>query len=165
MTSTEFLKYLNKQVGNYQKKYRLNEGKAFGMWVAMEYLGLDAIEAVSVEGGNDKDLDLFFVDEEAERIVVGQTKFNSRGRYRAKKNELLGLLHTTDWLRNPEGLAREGRPELEAAAREYGDAISKGYPVEYIYAFCGPDAKDVSDAARQFNFEAINNVPSRLAKL
>lgn len=138
------------------------------MWVGTEYLGLDetdAFEAVSVDGGNDKDLDLFFVDEEAERIVVSQTKFNAKGRYRAKKNELLGLLHTTDWLKNPEGLAREGRPELEAAAREYTDATSKGYPVEYVYAFCGPDAKDVSDAARQFNFDAVNNIPSRLAKL
>ncbi len=168
MTRAEFLKYLNREVGIYRKKYRLTEGKAFGMWVGTEYLGLDetdAFEAVSVDGGNDKDLDLFFVDEEAERIVVSQTKFNAKGRYRAKKNELLGLLHTTDWLKNPEGLAREGRPELEAAAREYTDATSKGYPVEYVYAFCGPDAKDVSDAARQFNFDAVNNIPSRLAKL
>lgn len=168
MTTTEFLKYLNKEVTTYRKKYKLTEGKAFGMWVATEYLGLDetdAFEAVSVEGGNDKDLDLFFVDEETERIVVSQTKFNARGRYRAKKNELLGLLHTTDWLKNPEGLAREGRPELEAAAQEYVAATSKGYPVEYVYAFCGPDAKDVSDAARQFNFDAVNNIPSQLAKL
>ncbi len=168
MTRAEFLKYLNREVGIYRKKYRLTEGKAFGMWVGTEYLGLDetdAFEAVSVDGGNDKDLDLSFVDEEAERIVVSQTKFNAKGRYRAKKNELLGLLHTTDWLKNPEGLAREGRPELEAAAREYTDATSKGYPVEYVYAFCGPDAKDVSDAARQFNFDAVNNIPSRLAKL
>ena len=138
------------------------------MWVATEYLSLDetdAFEAVSVDGGNDKDLDLFFVDEEAERIVVGQTKFNSKGRYKAKKNELLGLLHTTDWLKNPEGLAREGRPELEAAAHDYINAASKGYPVEYAYIFCGPDAKDVSDAARQFNFDAVNNIPSQLAKL
>jgi len=138
------------------------------MWLAMEYLGLhetDAFEAASVDGGNDKDLEIFFVDEETERIVVGRTKFNENGRYRAKKNELRGLLHTTDWLKNPNGTVSEGRRELEAAAREYADAISRGYPVEYIYAFCGPDAKDVSDAARLFNFEAVNNVPSRLAKL
>ena len=63
------------------------------MWLAMEYLGLhetDAFEAASVDGGNDKDLEIFFVDEETERIVVGRTKFNENGRYRAKKNELLG---------------------------------------------------------------------------
>lgn len=168
MTTAEFLKFLNKEVKIYRKKYRLSEGKAFGMWVGIEYLGLDetdAFEAASVDGGNDKDLDFFFVDEEAERIVVSQTKFNARGRYRAKKNELLGLLHTTDWLKNPEGLAREGRPELEAAAREYAAATANGYPVEYVYAFCGPDSKDVSDAARQFNFDAVNDTPSRLAKL
>src|SRR6266571_4995826 len=50
MTTAEFLKYLNKEVGTYQKKYRLTEGKAFGMWVATEYLSIDetdAFEAVS----------------------------------------------------------------------------------------------------------------------
>src|SRR5438067_5267760 len=112
MTTAEFSKYLNKEVAAYRSKYRLTEGRAFGMWVATEYLGLDetdAFEAASVDGGNDKDLDLFFVDEEAERIVVSQTKFKANGRYRAKKNELLGLLHTTDWLKNPESLTREGR--------------------------------------------------------
>src|SRR6266581_910761 len=148
MTTAQFLKYLNKEVGIYRGKYRLSEGNAFGICVAIEYLGLDetdALEAVSVDGGNDKDLDLFFVDEEAEKIAVCQTKFNAKGRYRAKKNELLGLLHTTDWLKNPDGMAREGRPELEAAAHEYVEATSKGYPVEYIYAFCGPESKDVSD--------------------
>ena len=138
------------------------------MWIAAEYLNLDeadAFEAASVDGGNDKDLDLFFVDDEAERIIVGQSKFNAKGQYRGKKNQLLGLLHTTDWLKDREGLAREGRPELEAAAREYNEATLKGYPVEYIYAFCGPDAKDVSDAARQFNLAAVNNVPSALTKI
>ncbi len=79
--SAKFLALLNKQVSKFRKKYKLTEGKAFGMWLAIEYLGLDendAFEAVSVDGGNDKDIDLFFVDDDMERVVIGQQKFNKK---------------------------------------------------------------------------------------
>ncbi len=168
MTEAAFLKYLNKQVESYKKKYKLTEGKAFGMWLAAEYLELeaaDAFEAVSVDGGNDKDVDLFFVDEETERIIIGQLKFNAKGRYRAKKNEVLGLIHTTDWLRDLEAVKREGKKELEIAGTEYIAAIADGYPVEFVYAFCGPETKDVLDATRQFNVGEAGNLPARFCKV
>src|SRR5207248_8966754 len=44
-------------------------------------------------------------------------------------------------------------------------AIANGYSVEYVYAFCGPDKQDVSDAARQFNVSEAGNIPSRFCKL
>ena len=31
------------------------------------------------------------------------------GKYKGDKNELLGVIHTTDWLKDPESFAREGR--------------------------------------------------------
>ena len=164
----KFLRLLNKRVQKFKTKYKLTDGKAFGMWLATEYLGLDeneAFEAVSVDGGNDKDMDLFFVDDETERVVVGQLKFNAKGHYKASKNELLGLLHTTDWLKDLEGIKREGRKELESAATDYNQAIGNGYSIEYVYAFCGPEKKEVSDAARQFNVSEAGNIPSRFCKL
>src|SRR5690349_18871910 len=133
-----FLELLNRKVRRFRNGFKLSDGKAFGMWLATEYLGLDeneAFEAVSIDGRNDKDIDLFFVDDEAERVVIGQLKFNGRGRYKALKNELLGLLHTTDWLRDIEGMKREGRKDLESAAADYNQAIGNGYSVEYVYAF------------------------------
>jgi AIPR protein len=163
-----FLALLNKQVSNYQKKYKLPDGKAFGMWLAIEYLGLDdndAFEAVSVDSSNDKDIDLFFVDDEAQRVVIGQQKFKKDGRYKGSKNELLGLIHTTDWLKDPESFAREGRPDLESAARDYQNALAAGYSVEYIYAYCGPEKKEVLDTARQFNVTEAGNIPSRFCKV
>jgi hypothetical protein len=163
-----FLKLLNKKVQKFKADYKLTEGKAFGMWLVTEYFGLDeneGFEAVSVDAGNDKDIDLFFVDDESERVIIGQLKFNAKGRYKASKNELLGLLHTTDWLKDIEGIKREGRKELESAAADYHQAIANGYSVEYVYAFCGPDKKEVSDAARQFNNSQAGNIPSRFCKL
>jgi hypothetical protein len=164
----KFLDLLNKKVRKFKTDYKLSEGKAFGMWLVTEYLDLDedeAFEAVSIDGGNDKDIDLFFVDDEAERVVIGQLKFNAKGRYKASKNELLGLLHTTDWLKDLEGIKREGRKELESAATDYNQAVANGYSVEYVYAFCGPDQKDASDAVRQFNVSEAGNIPSRFCKL
>ena len=163
-----FLNLLNKKVQKFKTTYRLSDGKAFGMWLATEYLGLDeneAFEAVSIDGGNDKDMDLFFVDDEAERVVIGQLKFNAKGCYKASKNELLGLLHATDWLKDLEGIKREGRKELESASTDYNKAVTNGYSVEYVYAFCGREKKDVSDAARQFNLSEAGSIPSRFCKL
>ncbi len=166
--SAKFLALLNKQVSKFRKNYKLTEGKAFGMWLAIEYLGLDendAFEAVSVDGGNDKDIDLFFVDDDIERVVIGQQKFNKAGKYKGDKNELLGLIHTTDWLKDPEAFAREGRPDLEDAARAYQKALAEGYSVEYVYSYCGPANKEVLDTARQFNVSEAGNLPSRFCKV
>lgn len=158
-----FLKYLLSEVKKYQKEYSLTAGKSFGLWYAVEGLELEedeAYEAVSFDGNNDKDIDLFYVDQESERIIVAQLKFNTKGQYKGHKNELLALLHTEDWLKDPEALSREGRPDLASAAQDYLDGIGRGFSVEYLYVYCGPPNKEVDDAARQFNFSEAGNVPS-----
>lgn len=131
-----FLKYLRDQVKKYRKEYSLNEGKAFGLWYAVDSLELEedeAYEAVSFDGGNDKDIDLFYIDQESERVLIAQLKFNAKGQYKGRKNELLGLIHTTDWLKDSESLERDGRHDLAAAAKDYVDGIGRGFSVEYIY--------------------------------
>lgn len=149
-------------------EYSLTEGKAFGLWYAVDSLGFEedeAYEAVSYDGGNDKDIDFFFIDHEAERVLVGQLKFNFKGKYKGTKPELLGLIHTTDWLKDPESLARDGRNDIAAAARDYLEAVGSGFSVEYLYVYCGPTRKEVDDAARQFNVTEAGNVPSRSCRV
>jgi hypothetical protein len=168
MNRSQFLAYLAGQVLNLRDTWNLTEGKAFGMWFAMEYFEMeetDAFEAASFDGGNDKDIDLFYVDHEAERVGVAQLKFNAKGAYTGKKNELLGLLHTTDWLKDPESLRRDGRKDLEEAAFDYLAAVEQGYSIEYLYIYCGSDAKEVNDAARQFNVTEAGNFPSRSCRI
>jgi hypothetical protein len=92
MILDEFLKYLRQQVEQYSGQYSLSEGKSFGLWYAIDSLELqedEAYEAVSFDGGNDKDIDFFYVDQEAERVLVGQLKFNATrraGTRRKKQN-------------------------------------------------------------------------------
>jgi hypothetical protein len=168
MIAKPFVRYLRQQVKNYQKHYTLNEGKAFGMWYAVDSLAIEedeAYEAVSFDGGNDKDIDFFYIDQETERVLVGQLKFNRKGEYKGKKSELLSLIHTTDWLKDPEALQRDGRKDLATAANEYLSAVGDGFSVEYLYVYCGPPNKDVDDAARQFNVTEAGNVPSRSCRV
>ena len=168
MNKTTFLSYLNDRVAYYKNHYRLKVGTAFGMWYAIEGVGLEedeAFEAVSFDGGNDKDIDLFLIEEQSERILIGQLKYKSTGTYAARKAELLSLLHTTDWLKDPEALRRDGRKDLANAAHEYLTAEGKGYSVEYLYVYMGERRVDVEDAARQFNVSEAGSVPSRSCRV
>ena len=54
---------------------------------------------------------------------------------------------------------------MAGAARDYCDAIARGFSVEYLYVYCGPPHKDVDDAARQFNVIEAGNVPSRSCRV
>jgi hypothetical protein len=168
VTQEEFLKYLNSQMRQFKKGYNLNDGKTFGLWYAIDSLQLqedEAYEAVSFDGGNDKDIDFFYVDQESERVLIAQLKFNAAGRYKGKKDELLGLIHTTDWLRSPISLERDGRKDLAEAARDYLEAVGKGFSIEYLYVYCGPSQKDVEDTARNFNVTESGNVPSKSCRI
>lgn len=83
MTQDEFLKYLGQQVQRYRRQYALTEGKAFGLWYAVDSLELqedEAYEAVSYDGSNDKDIDFFCLDQEAARVLVGQLRTSWRTR-------------------------------------------------------------------------------------
>lgn len=168
MSQDHFLKHLHEQIDAIQSRYPISAGKAFGFWYAMEGLNLEedeAYEATSYDGGNDKDIDLFYIDQETERILIGQLKLNLKGTGKGKKTDLLGLIHTTDWLRDPESLEREGRKDLAAIGRDYADAIARGSAVEYVYVYCGSAAKDVQDTARQFNVTEAGSALSRSCRV
>lgn len=168
MAKDNLLTYIADRVRHYQDLYKLSTGQAFMLWYGVEALGMDqdqAFEAVSYDGGNDKGIDLFYVDEEFERVIVGQGKYNKNGRYKADVGEFLQLLHTTDWLASPEALTRDGRDDLAGAARDYLDAIGRGFSVEYVYVYMGPANRDVAEAASLFNTNEAGSTPSRSSRV
>lgn len=168
MIDIVFLKRLNDETNTLRHAYSLNEGKAFAMWYCIETLGLeeaDAFQAVSLDGKNDKDIDLFWIDDETEKIIIGQFKYQAAGAYRGKKGELLSLIHSLDWLTDPEALKREGRPDLADAAHQYLAKSAEDYTVEFVYTFCGPSHKDVTDTARQFNVRNTKTSPGQSCKV
>lgn len=168
MKQSDFLEYLYEKVRDYKQRWNLETGSGFAMWYAVEGMGLDeevAYEAVSFDGGNDKGVDLFYVDHESERVVISQLRYRTKGNYRAKRPDLLNLLHTTDWLMKPEDLEREGREDLAAAGRDYLDAVGKSYSVDFLFIYAGPANKDVADTAKQFNVNEADSTPSRFCRV
>jgi hypothetical protein len=160
----ELATYISEQVDAIRARWGVNEGRAFTMWYAMEGLGLDedvAYEAATYDGGNDKDIDLFYVDDTHERVVICQGKFNRKGAYKASKNELLGLLHAPDWLSSAETMRREGRADLASAADDYSEAVARGYSVDFHYVFMGPSHRDTIDQAALYAASVAGEYPSR----
>ncbi|HEX3529892.1 MAG TPA: AIPR family protein [Thermoanaerobaculia bacterium] len=169
MAQQSLTRYISQRVEHYTQFYRLNKtGKAFMLWYAVEALDLDqdaAFEAVSYDGGNDKSIDLFFIDEAYQRIIIGQGKYQKNGRYSPKTGEFLELLHTIDWLSDPEALAREGRDDLAGAAQDYLDAVARGFSLTFEFVYMGPPKKELADQAALFTKSESGNFPSRSARI
>jgi hypothetical protein len=148
------INHINEQVEVYSARYSLNVGKAFMVWYAIEALGLEediAFSAVSIDGGNDKGIDLFYVDDETQTVIIAQGKYHRQANYNARPGTLYELIHSTDWFDNPQTVANEGRTELEDAAVDYREALAKSYSVDYHFVYMGPPKRELEDSASQFN--------------
>ncbi|MDP2992244.1 MAG: hypothetical protein Q8N82_02645 [Deltaproteobacteria bacterium] len=69
--ATSFNNYLQAEVRHISQRERLSADKAFLFWFAVNILDLsedDAREAISIEGANDKGIDLLWVDDDEGRI-------------------------------------------------------------------------------------------------
>ena len=152
--SMAFLAALRKEVKRLAEIYSIPEHRAFAVWFGTTVLDLDeddAFDALSVEGPNEKGMDLFWVDNPNQRVLIGQCKYSSEGTSRPKVKDLDQLLSCTDWLASPQALEAEGRPELVAASREYRDAVAQGYSVQLWFAYCGKRSENIDKRIRVFN--------------
>ncbi len=119
MVEASFEKEMRAAISALAKRLTLDEPRAFIVWYAIEAFRLDddeALEAVSYGGGNDRGIDLFFIDDEAERIVIGQAKYQKDVARHPKPAELTLLLNTINELAEPQELRDAGRSDLADAA-------------------------------------------------
>jgi hypothetical protein len=80
--SKAFKAHLASEVKRIARREKLSEDKAFLFWFATGILELsedDAREAISVEGANDKGIDLFLVDDDDGRVILAQGKYSLAG--------------------------------------------------------------------------------------
>ena len=164
----DFLTYLGGEVNSNSENWKVNVGQGFSIWYAQEAFDLEqeeAIDAVRIDGSNDKDIDLFWLDDKNEKVIIAQLKFNKNGNYTPKKGELLSLVHSIDWLNDPSALESEGREELISAASDYKNGIENGYGVEFQYVFLGRTTKEVKDQAELLNSKFQSESPSKQVRV
>ena len=138
--------YLLKEIKRIARQENLSDQKAFLFWFAIVILELTddaARESISVEGANDKGIDLFWVDEDEGRVIIAQGKFSSQLNFRPKIAPITKLESSINWLTNPETLRREGKADLAQAAEDYIKAIQDGYGVELWFFYTGPKCANI----------------------
>jgi len=141
-----FSNYLRAETARVAKREGISIDKAFLHWFGTTILDIsddEAREAISIEGANDKGIDLFWVDEEEGRVFIVQGKYAPDLGYRPKIGEVTKLESSVNWLTNPEALRRDGKTDLAQAADDYLEAVKSGYGVELWFVYTGPKCANV----------------------
>lgn len=154
MTTSNFKAALEREISHICSQHGFNESKAFLFWFATSIFEIDedsALEAISVEGANDKAIDLLYIDDDEGRIFIAQGKYSRNLQYHAKETDVANIESSLNWLSSPEALEKEGKPELAELAKEYQEALKEGYGVELLYVYTGKKSFNVDKKIAVFN--------------
>lgn len=149
-----FEKHLSADVKRIARREGLTEDAAFLFWCATNILELaddDAREAISIEGANDKGIDLFWVDDDEGRVIIAQGKYSSGFAFYPKQAQVSKLESSLNWLVNPEALRRDGKADLAQAGEDYIQAVQNGYGVELWFLYAGPKCPNIEKHIGVFN--------------
>jgi hypothetical protein len=167
MPNSQLINALTNEVAALATKFGIKESKAFLVWFAKLAFDLsdeDAFESTVVDGPNDKSIDLFWVDDFLNRVVVAQGKYSEKGSSKPRDNAVKSLLASLDWLNQPEVLERARKPELAEAARAYLEALEREYSVELWFVYCGLKNNNIDQRIRVYNANPENQQKRRSAR-
>jgi hypothetical protein len=149
-----FTTTLRKALADLAKRHKISEDKAFAVWYGIEAFRLsedEALEAASYDGGNDRGIDFFLVDDEWERVVIAQFKNLKNAAKAPKAGDLALLLDTLDELDEPQELLDAGRDDLAEAAGALEEARSNGCAVVLQFVYPGARSAELDRKVRNFN--------------
>lgn len=152
--ATAFNKYLQAEVKQISHQELLHADRAFLFWFAVNILDLsedDAREAISIEGSNDKGIDLFWIDDDEGRVVIAQGKYSAQLTSRPKISHVSKLESSLNWLASPEALRQEGKADLAQAADDYVEAVKQGYGVELWFVYAGSKCPNIDKHISVYN--------------
>lgn len=157
--ATDFKTALERELSHIKTQNGLSDDKAFLVWFQTAILEIDedaALEAISVEGANDKGIDFFHVDDDEGRVFIGQGKFSTGLDHVARERDVSNLESSLNWLSNPEALRRDGKPDLAQAAEDFLQAQKDGYGIELLYVCAGPKSANVDKKISVYNQNSDN---------
>lgn len=147
------------------RRLQITKHRAFLIWfghVALDLEEEECLEATGIEGANDKNIDFFWIDKEANKIIIVQGKVGAAdGDFRPKLREVDSLISSLNWLATPEALRQDGKPDLAESAQEYVGAVREGYSVELWFAYAGPKCANVEKHIAVYNQNPENMDPPK----
>lgn len=140
-----FEKRLRTEVSELAERLEISESKAFAVWygkVALRLGEVEALEAASYDGGNDRGTDFFYVDDEWDRVIIAQWKYFASASKAPKAQDITHLFNIPSELSDPQDLRDDGRPDLAEAAEALEEARDRGYSIDLRFIYPGLRNKD-----------------------
>lgn len=109
------------------KRGQITRSRAFAAWFAINFFSMDedeALESAAADGGNDQGIDLVFVNDTSEEIVVIQAHCPDNTVKKTPKNKWDAVVSAIPFVRLPNSLVNAGRPDLA----EYLQSIREDHP-------------------------------------
>jgi len=115
MTKSSELVDILGSIDELAQRGQITRSRAFAAWFAINFFSLDedeALEAAAADGGNDQGIDLAFVDDTSEEIVIIQAHCPENTDKKPTKDKWNAVVSAVPFITNPESLAKSGRPDL-----------------------------------------------------
>jgi hypothetical protein len=151
---TPFEKMLREAVSRIAREEDIPDERAFAVWYCEVVLRLDRQEAVDAsrfDGGNDHGVDVVYIDDELQRVVIAQAKYFKSSKKFPTNADVSLLLDTADVLADPTGLRDDGRLDLAEAADDVNAAREAGYVTRLHMVYPGYSQPALEAQIRAFN--------------
>jgi hypothetical protein len=145
---------MKQEVSSIARDLKVPKSKAFAIWfgrVVLDLTDAEALDAATVEGANDKGIDLFYIDHDDGKIIIVQTKHSEDGKTTPKLKDVNTLHSCLNWLSSPSACRNDGKPDLAAIADEYVQAVKDGYGTEMWFVYAGPKCPNVEKHIAVYN--------------
>ena len=132
----------------------LGQDQAFSAWycqVALHHDRAEALDASRYDGGNDRGIDVFWVDDEQQRVVIGSSKYYKKSIKAPTPADVALLLDTIEALSDAQELRDDGRHDLAEAADDLQAAREQGYAVRLQMVYPGPVRPSLEAQIRAYN--------------
>lgn len=94
---------------------QITRSRAFAAWFAINFFSIDedeALEAAAADGGNDQGIDIAFIDDTSEELIVLQAHCPGNLTKKTPKEKWDAVVSSIPFIKNTASLTSVGRPDL-----------------------------------------------------
>lgn len=147
------VKKIRQSIRELARRGGISEERAFAAWFATNFYDIDedvALEAASIDGGEDHGIDFLLTDHVNERVLILQAHLPENVLKKAPKAKFDGLVSAVAALSDPSTFEKAGRHDLAAAATE-AVAVQEDYETVAGLISLGADSDQITRLAEGVN--------------